>query len=211
MKISPEQRLPVAIASLALFVALGGTSYAAVKLQKGSVTSREVKDGSLQAADLAAGVAGAGPAGPRGPRGTEGPQGEQGAQGLAPAYVSRSSTTTLLLTLPERTLSGSLRLPVGSYRLDFETHVYTQGPQNYADCTLEVGGKILNKSAVKVGAGSGASVEQALIVSDLATFTQPTTVNAYCSQRVTDPPSKLDVRLDDPRLIAIRVGSVDAQ
>ncbi len=207
MKISREQRLPVAIASLALFVALGGTSYAAVKLQKGSVTSREVKDGSLQAADLAAGVAAAGPAGPRGPRGTEGAEGPQGPQGTSQVYVSRSSATTLLPTGPERLVAGSLRLPAGSYRLDFETHIYTAGSGTYGDCSLEAGGKVLNKSAVKVGASAGAAVEQSLVISDVMTFPQATTVSANCWQRTTSQ----DVRLDDARLIAMRVGSIEAQ
>ena len=82
---------------LALFVALGGTSYAAVALSKGSVkskhlakgavTSKKVKDGSLGARDfrrgsLPAGVAGApGSQGAAGPAGPPGPAGERGAQG----------------------------------------------------------------------------------------------------------------------------------
>jgi hypothetical protein len=205
--ISREQRLPVAIASLALFVALGGTSYAAVKLQKGSVTSREVKDGSLRAADLAAGVAAAGPAGPRGPRGAEGPQGPQGLQGISQAYVSRSSATTLLPTGPERLVAGSLRLPAGSYRVDFATHIYTAGSGTYGDCALEAAGKVLNKSAVKVGASAGAAVEQSLVISDVITFAQATTVTANCWQRTTSQ----DVRLDDARLIAMRIGAIETQ
>lgn len=79
---------------LALFVALGGTSYAASQLPKNSVgptqikanaiTAPKVKDGSLVAADFKAGElpAGAqGAAGPAGPSGPAGPQGPQGAQG----------------------------------------------------------------------------------------------------------------------------------
>jgi len=71
------------IALLALFVALGGTSYAAANLptnsivkrhiQKGAVGSSEVRNGSLFAADFRSGQL------PRGPRGAEGPQGPAGA------------------------------------------------------------------------------------------------------------------------------------
>jgi len=93
----------MAVALLALFVALGGSSYAAVQLSKNSVkskhiaknavTSKKVKDGSLltkdfKAGQLPAGVQGpkgdAGPVGatgPSGPPGPRGPQGLQGAQG----------------------------------------------------------------------------------------------------------------------------------
>ena len=44
------------IACLALTVALGGTSYAAMKLPKNSVTSKQVKDHSLRKRDLASGA-----------------------------------------------------------------------------------------------------------------------------------------------------------
>jgi hypothetical protein len=68
-----------AVAYLALFVALGGTSYAAVQLPKNSVTAKqiktsavrsaEVKNGSLKAKDFKAGQLPDGPAGPAGPVG----------------------------------------------------------------------------------------------------------------------------------------------
>lgn len=77
------------VAYLALFLALGGTSaYAAgalpkasvgtKQLKKSAVTSPKVRDGSLQAKDLAAGQL---PRGEQGPRGEHGPQGERGATG----------------------------------------------------------------------------------------------------------------------------------
>jgi hypothetical protein len=94
-----------AVAYLALFVALGGTSYAAVQLPRdsvgtkqirdrgvrapdlrtGAVGSRAVKNGSLTAADLKAGVLTSGPAGAAGERGAEGATGARGATGPAGA------------------------------------------------------------------------------------------------------------------------------
>jgi Collagen triple helix repeat (20 copies) len=78
------------VASLALFVALGGSSYAAVQLSKGqvktrhiatnAVTSAKVKNGGLLASDFRAGQL---PAGPQGAKGEAGPQGAQGPQGPA--------------------------------------------------------------------------------------------------------------------------------
>ena len=80
-----------ALACVALFVALGGTSYAAVKLPANSVgtkqlkgnavTSAKVKNKSLQADDFAAGQLPAGPSGPAGPAGPSGPPGPAGAKG----------------------------------------------------------------------------------------------------------------------------------
>jgi hypothetical protein len=84
------------IALLALFVALGGTSYAVVSLppnsvgskqiRKNAVTAAKVRNGSLGLADLSAGTAGAlkgdkGDRGDQGQRGETGPQGESGATG----------------------------------------------------------------------------------------------------------------------------------
>lgn len=86
------------IATTALFVALGGTSYAAVTLSKGSVKSRhlasnavtsaKVKDGSLSARDFKAGQLPAGrdgAAGAQGPTGVAGERGGDGASGPAGA------------------------------------------------------------------------------------------------------------------------------
>ena len=84
-----------AIALAALFVALGGTGYAAVALPKNSVgtpqikkdavTTAKVKNGSLLRADFKAGQLPAGPAGPQGAQGPQGPVGPPGAKGDAGA------------------------------------------------------------------------------------------------------------------------------
>ena len=85
-------------AYLALFLALGGTSYAAVKLPKNSVggtqikknavSSAKVKNGSLVADDFKAGQLPAGPQGPQGPKGEKGEPGAAGAPGTqGPAGV----------------------------------------------------------------------------------------------------------------------------
>jgi len=77
------------IASLALFVALGGVSWAAVtlpansvgkrQLKRNAVTSAKVANGSLKKADFAAGQL---PTGRRGATGPAGPHGERGDTGL---------------------------------------------------------------------------------------------------------------------------------
>jgi hypothetical protein len=80
------------MSTLGVFIALGGVSYAAVELPKDSVGSKQLKadavkskkvlDGSLLAADFAAGQLPAGARGPAGPEGPEGRRGPAGAQGL---------------------------------------------------------------------------------------------------------------------------------
>src|SRR5436309_761462 len=93
------------VGTLALFITLGSGAYAAIKLPKNSVTSVQVKNGSLLAKDLktgqikagARGQAGAkgaqgdrgpaGPAGPIGPIGTQGLKGNPGLDGSARVYA----------------------------------------------------------------------------------------------------------------------------
>ena len=81
------------MATAAMFIALGGTSYAAVKItgaevrdgtltgrdvRNGSLSGRDVRNGSLRAADIARGQI---PSGPRGPQGVAGPTGGKGDKG----------------------------------------------------------------------------------------------------------------------------------
>jgi hypothetical protein len=102
------------VASLALLVALGGTSVAAVavvvprnsvgrlQLQNNSVNSLKVQNRSLRAIDFARGQVPkgprglrgpAGPAGAPGPSGPAGPAGAAGAAGVAsPGYVAEVAT-----------------------------------------------------------------------------------------------------------------------
>jgi Collagen triple helix repeat (20 copies) len=89
------------VASLALFIALGGSSYAALKLPKNSVgseqlkansiTSAKVKGGSLSTTDLKASARSV-LRGPRGRQGVQGPQGKTGATGKTGKTGSKGST-----------------------------------------------------------------------------------------------------------------------
>jgi hypothetical protein len=115
------------VACLALALSLGGTGYAVTSLPKGSVgapqlrhnavVSAKVKDGTLRAADFAAGQLPAGqqgpqglqgPAGPAGKDGAPGPQGKQGAPGLSdyqvvipnPTFVGTGSTAVAFAQCP---------------------------------------------------------------------------------------------------------------
>jgi hypothetical protein len=83
--------LPNVLSVVAVFAALGGTSYAAVKVSRnavgasqiktGGVGSSEVKNGSLRKVDLRASDLPTGPIGPVGPAGVKGPKGDPGDPG----------------------------------------------------------------------------------------------------------------------------------
>lgn len=127
------------VALVALFVALGGTSYAVTVLPENSVGTKQIqndsvtrakiahesitsvliKDGSLLARDFAVGqipagqmgpTGPAGPAGPVGPTGPQGPRGEKGDTGDTGAF------TPLVLRSESVTIPAGKAAPHGGAR-----------------------------------------------------------------------------------------------
>jgi hypothetical protein len=84
------------VATLALFIALGGSSYAAIKItgknvKDASLTSADVKDRSLLSKDFKAGQL---PAGPQGSQGAQGAAGATGATGSPGASAAGGGAVT---------------------------------------------------------------------------------------------------------------------
>lgn len=119
------------MSTVAVFVALGGSSYAAVKLGRGqvksvnlansSVTSAKVKDGSLLARDFKAGQlpqgarGQAGATGAQGPQGNPGPSGTPGKDGIALVRMTdRVEDVTVQAAQVVATIGGSASY-AGSY------------------------------------------------------------------------------------------------
>jgi hypothetical protein len=133
------------IALLALFVALDGSSYAALQpprgsvgtkqLKNGAVTSKKVKNNSLLVRDFRASQRSLlrGPQGERGPQGVQGPGGATGAPGSAIAFAHINPDGTL-----DSANSKNVALratPVaGAYCLDVTA---PQSPQNVV-ATLDI-------------------------------------------------------------------------
>jgi hypothetical protein len=93
MMSSIRKRLTYAnvVATLALFLAIGGVSYAAIKLPKNSVGTKQLKNGAVTGKKLAPAAVKSlgtpGPQGPIGPAGATGPQGSPGEPGSALGYA----------------------------------------------------------------------------------------------------------------------------
>jgi hypothetical protein len=89
----------------AVFIALGGTSYAALTLPKNSVGSKQIKKGAvrssdvknraLRAVDFKQGQLPAGARGPQGVKGDKGDKGETGAPGAATAFARINANGSL--------------------------------------------------------------------------------------------------------------------
>jgi hypothetical protein len=129
------------LATLALFIGLGGTSYAAATtvLPSNSVGTKQVINGSLQATDLSrtarsaltgqrgpqgpSGRQGAvGPQGPVGPQGAVGPQGIQGAPGQAATKLFVAVDAAGALTKNDGATLAD-RAGTGSYRISFDADI----------------------------------------------------------------------------------------
>jgi len=70
-------------ATMALVLALGGTSYAVTALPRNSVGTAQLKPQAVTKAKLAPGILTIGPTGPRGLQGPAGASGQPGPQGVA--------------------------------------------------------------------------------------------------------------------------------
>jgi hypothetical protein len=146
------------VSMVALFVALGGSSYAAVtitgkQIKDSSITTKDIKDGSLLTRDfkpgqLPRGVAGPqgpagaagrdgaiGPAGPAGVNGTNGVNGQDGAtgpRGPSDAYVSAN------VGPQSDSNSVSVTVPAGDYVAAASGQVlYFRGDSNFPGSEAE--------------------------------------------------------------------------
>jgi hypothetical protein len=141
-------------AYLALFIALGGTSYAAAKLPKNSVGasqiktngvgSSEVKNGALRKVDFKAGELPAGAQGPQGVQGLKGDKGDKGETGnvgAATAHFTQhpsdlaagaSATLTVFCPAGKQAIGGGIR---GDAQDSEATTVTSSRPSASADST----------------------------------------------------------------------------
>lgn len=136
MRIFSSNRYSVVTSTLALVIALGGTSYAAAKITgdsivDGTVTTADVKDQTLNVADLATATRDAlkGDTGPAGPAGPAGPS------GVSSAYTTQ---VTHLVELSYSPAQDILTLPLGPgyYVVSAKANVQGTKAGDWASCSL---------------------------------------------------------------------------
>lgn len=137
------------VASLALFIALGGISYAAVTIPKnsvgtkqlkdGAVTAEKIKDGALGVKDFAPGLIGttkaaAAPKGDKGDKGDRGEKGDKGDKG-DPADLGFLDSSHDLpgLAVAQLSIDANKFQVFKAYRIDCTTATL---------CTLTIGGEL---------------------------------------------------------------------
>lgn len=145
-------------ATLALVIALGGTSYAATKLPRNSVSSVQVKDRSLLKKDFRPGQL------PRGKTGAPGPAGPAGQSGSA-AIVNRAEGADALVPGNGDQVVQSMNLPAGSFAVTakFIAENATAVPGGTLRCTLTIGGAAVDN----LGPGAGIDFDQGATINTL--------------------------------------------
>ena len=159
----------LAISMVALFVAMGGTGYAAIRLSRNSVGSRqiktnavrseEVKDGALKLKDFGSDQIPAGPRGPAGAdgtngvNGTNGDDGQPGARGPSDAYLANTSGTQ------NDSSTVSVTVPAGDYVAAASGQVlYFRNDSIYPNAEAEVNCGLGSAADVPHSAGTFATV-----------------------------------------------------
>lgn len=190
------------IASLALFVALGGGVAVASGLISGKkIVNHSIPEKKLTAKAIKALRGQRGPAGPQGTKGATGatgaigPQGLQGLIGPSNAYSAYTINEVPFTTTP--TAVQSLTLASGSYVVMARASLFASSPLG-AVCTLtDSKAGIIDEADLNMGS---AVLVPLSLLAPLAT--SGSTISMTCSSASTSPVA------GDPHLVAIKVGSV---
>ena len=192
------------VATLALFVALGGASYAALQLPKNSVgtkqlkknavTAKKIAKGAVTKAKLSAEAASAltGPAGPKGDPGTPGPSEALTAEAAEEAVVDTVDSTQI----------ASLALPAGQWILFSDLSPERSTGEPSAICYPSIGGTLGRTSRTKLAATTG---DQAgLVLVEPMTLSGPTEVAVRCEAH----DGTFTVYGEETTVVALRVGAI---
>ena len=157
------------ISLVALFVALGGTGYAAFAIPRNSVGSPQIINHSVRATDLSPKAVAAlkgdhGPEGPAGPQGPAGEKGPAGAAGTARAYAEVDNSTPSFVAARTKNFTAVTRTDDGVYCLTPATGI---DPRAVATSTAEdFGLSDTDGFVMVVGTGSDCSAGQFEVETD---------------------------------------------
>jgi hypothetical protein len=208
---------------LALFVALGGTSYAATNLGKAtvkarnlasdSVSSSKVKNGTLLAKDFKSGQLPKGAKGDKGDPGAAGAAGTAGIPGTPGGLSEAYQTTGNVLSFTGTADLMSLTLPAGNWLVFSHIGSAYNGVVNFArlECAIsEPGGSGSDFAKLRFPPNDNAT--NALVFGDITmhaavSFTAPTTVKTTCSVVQSADSFTLTTR----KMTAVRIGNITTQ
>lgn len=208
------------MATIAVFIALGGTSYAALKLPRNSVgntqlkanavTSAKIRNASIRRVDLAPNAR----TGTRGPRGAAGPAGPRGpiGGGNAIVRVREESAARPAPAAGSYVNVVSAALPAGRWVVTATTGVYSNHTvsDNFR-CFILVDGVRRGLGKVQAaGNAAGAVTSSEVTLIEVVDKPGATSVVLSCGHD-GDLPAAVDARFDRAKVVAIPVESADVK
>ena len=198
------------IALIALFVALGGSAYAAFGLPKNSVGAKQLKRGAVTPPKLSRSTVKAlkGKAGPRGPKGAVGAKGDRGTTGpIGPSdvYVAGNAFGAMSGSY---TQVASVTVPAGDYLLQAKATIFATAASSAAIAACQIaptapgGPGTWDQARVSLPAIPGEVSSQALALAGAGSFGSPQSVVLACRTESGT------TTFDDARVWAIKVGAV---
>jgi hypothetical protein len=198
------------VSSLALFVALGGTSYAVSQLPRNSVGSQQLKRNAVTSVKIRAravqrtDLAPSARVGSRGARGAVGPIGpSETIQIKRPDAVAIPPGGGGAVTLAKTTI------PAGSWMFNAQTRVVYSGTTSseFFDCYVTRGGtERLGEGTLHVGEAPQGVVAGSIPTQFAATFPAPTELSYVCWHPSPIPGAP---RAERTTLLATRVGALE--
>ncbi len=219
------------MATVAVFLALGGAAWAVTSLPKNSVgtkqlkknavKSKKVKDGSLLSKDFKAGQLPAGKTGAQGPKGEPGAQGIQGAKGIqgiqgptgpSDTYFSVSASGSVVLPGPLTVATvKSLALPAGTFLVTGEATIdnQEQNGSGYASCFLLDGSdQTFQFGSTGLGPNSDYDDLRWVNMTGIVTLPAAATVKFSCGYGAGDSDQMV---AKDRHIYATKIGSAHSQ
>lgn len=196
------------MATIAVFLALGGGAYAATQLPSNSVGARQIRNGSVTPAKLSSATKSllrqaTGPAGPPGLTGAQGLRGESGtagnpgATGPSDTYTAGGSAITLLAG--ESHTVAVLEPSIGEYIVTGEVNVTSHGGQLF--CQIELSGvSEAFPSFVEVPANE---IAMLVVSAPVLTSSNDRAIELRCNAETAPMTVK-----GTPRLTAVRAGAL---
>jgi hypothetical protein len=203
------------VSTIALILALGGTSYAAFTLPQNSVGTKQLKNKAVTLAKIAPAAQSAlTKIGPQGPAGRTGPQGAQGAagpqgppgqngqdgqRGPSNAFTTANQDTPLQNGF---TTVMSLTLPAGSFVITAKLMPAIGSGTSDVTCYLDdVGGThLLDSSSATITTSGSPAQETIALQAPLTTSGEKVTVDCIYSGQAP--------AMNHNQLMAIQVGSL---
>ncbi|MDT7713430.1 MAG: hypothetical protein QOG46_2205 [Pseudonocardiales bacterium] len=208
-----RQRLTYAnvMSTIAVFVVLGGTGYAATRLARNSVGSPQIRNGAIKNVDISSATKRS----LRGKRGAKGPTGASGPAGTAgpSEMIEVKRTAEIPLSGPKNvnTTLATVQLTAGSWLLEAQTQLHydaADGDNYFCELVTDQNG-FLNRGTASIGTGTPETQYATLSARSTIVLTTPTAILYRCSHANVDEAS--GAKAENTVVTATRTGGVTNQ